>query len=85
MSYRALPLSCLCGERPDRILEVGLTSDQNMVIHYWCSSCSRVLFVTKGLAECTQECPAPDAEEAPPQVSMDDGRFLRSIGIATSD
>jgi hypothetical protein len=81
MSYRALPLACYCGERPDRILEVGFTSDQKMVIHYWCSSCSRVLFISKELAECSRECPAPDTEDALPQAAADDARFLHSMGI----
>jgi hypothetical protein len=85
MGYRAIPLVCFCGDRPDRILEVGLTSDQAMVIHFWCSTCNRVLFVTKGLAECAQECPAPDAEDAPPQAAMDDARFLQSLGIAAME
>jgi hypothetical protein len=59
-----------------------------MVIHYWCSACSRVLFVSKGLDECAQECPSPDEaaeEDAPPQVAADDARFLESMGIVSSD
>ena len=85
MSYRAIPLACYCGERPDRILEVGITSEQTMVIHYWCSACSRVLFLSKDLAECAQECPAPYAADAPPQVAADDARFLQSLGISIPD
>ncbi|MCU1236430.1 MAG: hypothetical protein JWP63_4397 [Candidatus Solibacter sp.] len=85
MSYRAIPLSCYCGERPDRILEVGLTSEQTMVIHYWCAACSRVLFVTKGLDECVQHCPTRDEADTPPQVVADDARFLQSMGIATPE
>ena len=85
MSYRALPLACYCGERPDRILEVGFTSEQTMVVHYWCSSCSRVLFVTKGLAECIQECPAADPDDVPPQRILEDARFLQSMGIAADE
>jgi hypothetical protein len=65
MSYRTLPLSCHCGERPDRILEVGFTSDRHMVVHYWCSACSRVLFVSKPLKECEQACPHADSDDAP--------------------
>jgi hypothetical protein len=85
MSYSAIPLSCYCGERPDRILEVGLTSDQKMVIHYWCSACSRVLFVSKSLTECAIECPPRVEDDAPPQAAIDDARFLQSMGIAASD
>ena len=85
MSYRAIPLACYCGERPDRILEVGLTSDQTVVIHFWCSACSRVLFVTKALDECERECPVVDGGAESPQVLTDDARFLQSMGIAASD
>lgn len=81
MSYRAIPLACYCGERPDRILEVGLTSDQTVVVHYWCSACSRVLFIAKNLAECARECPAPDQEDPLAQFAADDALFLRSMGI----
>ena len=77
MSYRPLPLSCYCGEVPDRILEVGFTSDRNMVIHFWCSSCSRVLFVSKSLEECAQYCPAPDDTAIPLDHAGEDARFLR--------
>jgi hypothetical protein len=85
MSYTALPLACYCGERPDRILEVGFTSDRNMVIHYWCSACSRVLFVSKALTECMQDCPPPQSEDALPQAASDDVRFLQSMGIVSPE
>ena len=85
MSYRALPLACYCGERPDRILEVGLTTEGSMVVHYWCASCSRVLFTSKPLAECLQECPPPDDTDAPPQVAAEDARFLQIMGITLPD
>jgi hypothetical protein len=81
MSYRPLPLSCLCGEIPDRILEVGFTSDHHLVVHYWCSSCSRVLFVSRTLDECAEACPAPDTGEMLHQ-DAEDARFLQSLGIA---
>jgi len=82
MSYRPLPLSCFCGEVPDRILEVGFTSDSHMVVHYWCSACSRVLFVSKTLEECADACPLPDAGENPIDHDAEDAAFLQSIGIA---
>ena len=85
MSYRALPLACYCGERPDRILEVGFTSEQTLVVHYWCSACSRVLFVSKGLTECIDDCPAADPNEPVPQEVADDARFLQSMGISAGD
>jgi hypothetical protein len=82
MSYRPIPLSCYCGEIPDRILEVGFTSERHMVIHYWCSSCNRVLFLSKTSEECAEACPPPDASDNPFDRSSEDARFLQSIGIA---
>jgi hypothetical protein len=84
MSYRPIPLSCYCGEAPDRILEVGFTSDRHMVIHFWCSSCSRVLFLSRTLEECEGDCPPPD-EAARSREAADDSRFLQSIGISMPD
>ena len=81
MGYRALQLACYCGQAPDRILEVGFSSEGNLVVHYWCSSCSRVLFTTKSLAECAESCPPPDAE-AQKQSDDADATFLQSLGIA---
>jgi len=85
MSYRPLPLSCYCGEVPDRILEVGFTSDRHMVIHYWCSSCSRVLFVSRTLAECEHDCPPPDDAVTRSAQDAEDVRFLQSIGISAPE
>ena len=82
MSYRPLPLTCVCGEIPDRILEVGFTSDRHMVVHYWCSSCSRVLFHSRTLEECVENCPPPDANENLFNYASEDARFLQSIGIS---
>jgi len=84
MNYRALPLECYCGEVPDQILEVGVTSDHHLVIHYWCSACKRVIFSTRTLEECQQLCPQPDriAEE---DTSAEDARFLQSLGIASKE
>jgi hypothetical protein len=82
MSYRPLPFSCFCGEIPDRILEIGFTSDAHMVIHYWCSSCNRVLFISKTLQECAAACPPPDESDKPSDDPEGDARFLQSLGIA---
>jgi hypothetical protein len=82
MSYRPLPLSCFCGEVPDRILEVGFTSDRHMVIHYWCSSCKRVLFISHTLAECGERCPPPDEGFTQYDHAEADAKFLQSLGIS---
>ena len=83
MGYRAMQFACYCGKAPDRILEVGFTSERNMVVHFWCSSCSRVLFVSQPLEACVQACPLPDAQ-AEMQSAAEDARFLQSLGIAAA-
>ena len=76
-----MQLACYCGQAPDRILEVGFTSEGNMVVHFWCSACSRVLFISKSREECAQAWPPPDAEAAK-QSADADASFLQSLGIA---
>jgi hypothetical protein len=83
MGYKALQLACYCGHAPDRILEVGFTSDRHMVVHFWCSACSRVLFISQSLDECARACPPADAE-AEILAATEDAQFLQSLGIASS-
>jgi len=83
MNYRALPLECYCGEAPDQILEVGVTSDRHLVIHYWCSACKRVIFSSRTLEECRQLCPQPDSIAG--DTAAEDARFLQSLGIACKE
>jgi hypothetical protein len=84
MGYRAMQFACCCGEPPDRILEIGFTSEGHMVVHFWCSACNRVLFMSQALDDCRQECPPPDAE-ADSLSATADARFLSSVGIAISE
>ena len=84
MGYRAMQLACCCGQAPDRILEVGFTSDQHMVVHFWCSACSRVLFISQSLDACEHACPPPDTE-ADAHLKTEDARFLQSLGIAVAE
>jgi len=88
MNYRHLSLRCQCGEIPDRIAEVGLTDDHNLVIHWWCTRCQKVVYVSKPLTDCWRECPSAQQslERVLPGVSDDtyrdqDADFLRSIGV----
>jgi len=55
-----------------------------MVVHFWCSSCSRVLFISQSLDDCGQACPPPDTE-AKMQFAAEDARFLQSLGIAAPE
>jgi hypothetical protein len=52
-----------------------------LVVHFWCSACSRVLFTSKSLEECAKACPPPDTE-AEKQSADADASFLQSLGIA---
>src|ERR1022692_955438 len=76
--------ACHCGQPPDRILEIGLTSDAKIVVHFWCSNCQRVFYMSQALDECRQECPPPDAEADSLSAAVD-AHFLRSIGVAVSE
>ena len=93
MGYRHLSLCCKCGQAPTRIDEVGLTDDHELVIHWWCDECKRVVYASKSLAECWQDCPKPElaTETRPKQAttlstpSRFDDRFLKSLGIRVLD
>ena len=79
-----MQLACYCGAVPERILEVGFTSEGNLVVHFWCSACSRVLFVSKSPEECAEACPPADSW-ADRQSAAEDARFLQSLGIAVTE
>jgi hypothetical protein len=79
-----MQLDCYCGQSPDRILEIGFTSDRRMVVHFWCSACSRVLFISQSLDECAEACPPPPTAFWPRRPA-EDARFLQSLGIAAPD
>jgi hypothetical protein len=88
MNYRHLSLHCQCGEVPDRIAEVGFTDDHCMVIHWWCTKCQKVVYVTKPLTDCWRECPSPDysldnalSDLSGSPYEEQDAEFLRSIGV----
>jgi hypothetical protein len=79
-----MQFACCCGEPPDQILEVGFTSEGDLVVHFWCSVCQRVLYMCQSLEECRQECPPPDTR-ADSLSAAGDARFLRSLGIVVPE
>ena len=83
MSYRHLDLCCGCGEPPDRIDEVGLTEEHELVIHWWCLRCRKVVYVTKSLSDCWRDCPRSDVGKD--EVESADAQFLQSIGVRFLD
>jgi hypothetical protein len=87
MGYRHLSLLCKCGQPPSRIDEVGLSDDHELVIHWWCEECRRVVYASKPLTECWEDCPEGEsvAEERRPAAHASHGNydddFLKSLGI----
>jgi hypothetical protein len=89
MEYKHLPLTCHCGEIPFHIEEVGFTEDHQLVVHWWCTKCQRVVYVSKPLTDCWRECPAPSAHlkvaappfAAKPAYGAEDIQFLGAMGI----
>jgi len=76
MSYRHFSLACGCGAAPTRIEEVGVTDDRELVIHWWCADCQKIVYASKALADCWRECPPPDQDSG----NFDEA-FLESIGV----
>lgn len=88
MGYRHLSLCCKCGEAPTRIDEVGLTDDHELVIHWWCEGCKRVVYASKSLSDCWRECPEPKPRPYIPELAVETGfdtKFLQSIGIRSTE
>jgi len=83
MSYRHFSLACACGNPPSRIEEVGVTDDRELVIHWWCDDCQKVVCASKPLADCWNECPKPTETAAEPRTF--DQRFLESIGVSLEE
>ena len=88
MNYRHLSLRCHCGEVPERIAEVGFSEDHSLVIHWWCTQCQKVVYVTKPLTDCWRECPSSEhsLDRVLPKADPDglleqDADFLRSCGV----
>ena len=87
MSYRHLEMCCGCGEPPDRIDEVGFTDEHELVIHWWCLRCRKLVYISKPLSDCWRDCPKPDVrtEEAESVYQSADALFLQSIGVRFPD
>ena len=87
MRFRQFALSCECGLAPTRIRQVGLSTEHQLVIHWWCMGCRKAMFVVKDLVECWEECPKPEdcgvtavaATEL--ESHQKDVSFLHQLGI----
>ena len=87
MSYHRLDLCCGCGEPPDRIDEVGFTDEHELVIHWWCLRCRKVVYISKRLSDCWRDCPTPDVTKRDTESAyrIADAQFLQSIGVRYPD
>jgi hypothetical protein len=69
---------------PSRIDEVGLTDDHELVVHWWCEDCKRVVYASKSLADCWQDCPKAELPREIPENTLAeafDAQFMQSIGV----
>ena len=72
MKFRQISLCCECGRAPSRIEKVGLTAEHQLVFHWQCSACKKMVYIVKDLADCWNDCPE---REDPSSVKATDGRF----------
>ncbi|HEX3744789.1 MAG TPA: hypothetical protein VHW09_12695 [Bryobacteraceae bacterium] len=87
MKFRQFALTCECGLTPTRIRQVGLSTEHQLVIHWWCIGCRKAMYVVKDLAECWEESPKPEDVDIVPAPGYDierkrhDTDFLHEMGI----
>ena len=91
MSYRSFSLACRCGQAPSRIEEIGVSDEHELVIHWWCDECQKVVYAVKSLSDCWRECPSKDetllaaVSEAGSETQAEDLLFLSRMGISYLD
>jgi hypothetical protein len=78
MDYQPLTLRCRCGEPPARIEEIGFSAARELVIHWWCQPCQRLVFSAMPLTDCWNVCPTPRFEEY-------DRQFLQTLGVTVPE
>jgi len=82
MKFAPIPLCCECGCPPIRIHSVGFSPSGQLVIHWRCLACRKIMYVVKDLAQSFQEAMAPmGGADATGAERDSDRRFLRSLGI----
>jgi len=75
MSYRHFSLQCRCGQPPSRIEEVGITDDRELVIHWWCDECNKIVYASKSIEDCIAAAPPMETD------ANFDENFLARLGI----
>jgi hypothetical protein len=71
---------------PARIKQVGLSADNQLVIHWWCLRCRKAIYVVRDLRQCLEGHSAEDMEgcaTVPAETAFPggDASFLESMGI----
>jgi hypothetical protein len=93
MGFRQLSLSCAhcVGNTLIRLRRIGLTSQHQLVVHFWCGACKRNNYFVKALSDCWRECPKSEVELTVGELRTDnimqepDAQFLRSLGVGLPD
>ncbi|MGO9229567.1 MAG: hypothetical protein ACLQKA_10220 [Bryobacteraceae bacterium] len=62
-----------------------MTDERELVIHWWCEECQKVVYASKSLADCWRECPQPQSQSEEQARAGFDERFLESIGVRLLD
>jgi hypothetical protein len=57
VKFRQMPLICECGFIPIRLRSVGFTAEYELVVHWRCPACGKLVYAIKSLADCCRECP----------------------------
>jgi len=85
-----MPLICECGFIPIRLRSVGFTAEYELVVHWRCPACGKLVYAIKALADCCRECPETEndlelallnASGVPDVSGVSDAAFLHSMGI----
>ena len=87
-----MPLACECGFVPVRLKAVGFTAEYELVVHWRCIACGKLVYVVKSLADCCRECPDDEGGEEIAalnrnceQRDAEDAKFLQMLGISLPD
>jgi hypothetical protein len=57
IAYRQIPMRCSCGQVSGSILDVGLMQGHQLVVHWWCEQCRKMVSASRSLADCWRDCP----------------------------
>jgi len=86
MQVELISLACDCGHPCSSFVQVGLTSDHQLVFNWWCDDCHEAVYAFRSLAECWRNCPPVEVADDPTAINVPstetDSAFLSAIGIS---